>query len=113
MIVCGGCGTIREQRATNQLLLSDAVDRAVAKIDFKPLTGKKVFLDSRFLQIKNDSTVATNYVISALRQQMIVAGCLLQDSIDGSEYVVEARVDHGSGWSRHQLRCSSEFDDIL
>jgi len=87
-----GCGTIREQRATNQLLLSDAVDRAVANIDFGPLAKKKVFLDSRFLQFKNDSAVTTNYVISALRQQMIVAGCLLQDSIESADYVVEARV---------------------
>lgn len=87
-----GCGTIREQRATNQLLLSDAVDRAVANIDFAPLAYEKVYLDSRFLQFKNDSAVTTNYVISALRQQMIVAGCLLQDSVDNADYVVEARV---------------------
>lgn len=87
-----GCGTIREQRATNQLLLSDAVDRAVANIDFAPLAYEKVYLDSRFLQFKNESAVTTNYVISALRQQMIVAGCLLQDSIENSDYVVEARV---------------------
>lgn len=87
-----GCGTIREQRATNQLLLSDAVDRAVANIDFTPLAFEKVYLDSRFLQFKNDSAVTTNYVISALRQQMIVAGCLLQDNLDKADYVVEARV---------------------
>lgn len=87
-----GCGTIREQRATNQLLLSDAVDRAVAGINFAPLSKKKVFLDTRFLQFKNDSAVTTNYVISSLRQQMIVAGCKLQERIDDAEYVVEARV---------------------
>ena len=87
-----GCGTIREQRATNQLLLSDAVDRAVASIDFSPISDRKVFLDTRFLQFKNDSTVTTNYVISSLRQQMIVAGCQLQERIDDADYVVEARM---------------------
>lgn len=92
MLASCGCGTIREQRATNQLLLSDAVDRAVANVNFSPLAYEKVYLDSRFLQFKNDSAVTTNYVISSLRQQMVVAGCLLQDRQDDADYVVEARI---------------------
>ena len=92
LLIACGCGTIREQRATNQLLLSDAVDRAVANVDFSPLAYEKVYLDSRYLQFKNDSSVTTNYVVSSLRQQMVVAGCLLQDRIEDAEYVVEARV---------------------
>lgn len=89
---CAGCGTIREHRATSQLLLSDAVDRAIARINFTPLSNQKVYLDTRYLQFKNDSAVTTNYVISALRQQMIVSGCLLQDQMDDATYVVEVRV---------------------
>ena len=58
-----GCGTIREKRATEQLLLSDAVDRSVANIDFSPLAGEKVFLDTRFLDFKNGSSINTSYVI--------------------------------------------------
>lgn len=92
VLLVSGCGTIRQQQATNQLLLSDAVDRSVANIDFSPLAYEKVYLDSRFLQFKNDSAVTTNYVISSLRQQMVVAGCLLQDSIESADYIVEARV---------------------
>lgn len=87
-----GCGTIREQRATAQLLLSDAVDRSVANIDFTPLANEKVYLDTRFVQSKNSSEVTTNYVISSLRQQMVVAGCLLQDRMEDAHYVLEARV---------------------
>lgn len=87
-----GCGSIREQRATNQLLLSDAVDRAVANVDFGPLGYEKVYLDSRFLQFDNETAVTSNYVISSLRQQMVVAGCLLQDRIEEADYIVEARV---------------------
>jgi hypothetical protein len=68
------------------------VDRSVASIDFAPLAYEKVYLDSRFLQFKNDSEVSTNYVISSLRQQMVVAGCLLQDSTENADYIVEARV---------------------
>ena len=87
-----GCGTVREQRATSQLLLSDAVDRAVANVDFNALSYEKVYLDTRFLQFKNDSAVTTNYVVSSLRQQMVVAGCLLQENVEDADFVVEARV---------------------
>ncbi|MCA9150217.1 MAG: hypothetical protein KDA92_12995 [Planctomycetales bacterium] len=88
-----GCGTTREKLATEQLLLSDAVDRAVAQVDFKPLSGETVFLDSSYVrQIKPTSLVSADYVISALRQQMVIAGCLLQDNREEATYVVEARV---------------------
>ncbi len=83
---------MREHRATQQLLLSDAVDRSVANIDFTPLANESVYLDTRFAQFKNDSAVTTNYVISSLRQQMIVAGCHLQDRMEDADYVVEARI---------------------
>ena len=39
-----GCGTLKSQSATQQLLLSDAVDRSIASIDFSPLSGKTVFI---------------------------------------------------------------------
>ncbi|MCA9172604.1 MAG: hypothetical protein KDB23_33295, partial [Planctomycetales bacterium] len=82
-----GCGTTREKLATEQLLLSDAVDRAVAQVDFKPLSGETVFLDSSYVrQIKPTSLVSADYVISALRQQMVIAGCLLQDNREEATY---------------------------
>lgn len=88
-----GCGTLREQGATDQLLLSDAVDRCIAQIDFAPLSNETVFFDTTFIPAsKTGSGVSTQYIISSLRQQMLQAGCLLQDSKEGAEYVVEARV---------------------
>ena len=88
-----GCGTLREQGATDQLLLSDAVDRCIAQIDFMPLSGETVFFDTSFIPAsKPSSGLSTEYIISSLRQQMLQAGCLLQDSRDNAEYIVEARV---------------------
>lgn len=92
VVLAVGCGTIREQRATDQMLLSDAVDRAVARVEFAPLAGERVYLDTRYLQFKSSSAIATNYVVSSLRQQMVVAGCLLQDRLEDAEYIVEARI---------------------
>jgi hypothetical protein len=89
----GGCGTTREKLATDQLLLSDAVDRAVAHIDFSPLNGEKVYLDTTYLQqIKGTAFVNADYIISSLRQQMLAAGCLLQEKRDEATYIAEARV---------------------
>lgn len=88
-----GCGTTREHQATEQLLLSDAVDRSVSTIDFRPLSGEKVFLDTSYLRsIKSNSFVNADYVTSALRQQIMAAGCLMQDSSKDANIVIEARI---------------------
>jgi hypothetical protein len=88
-----GCGTTKSQRATQQLLMSDAVDRAVASIDFRPLSHQRVYLDTTYLQnMKNEDLVNADYIISSLRQQMVGAGCLLVDSAEEAQYVAEARV---------------------
>jgi hypothetical protein len=87
-----GCGTTREKLATEQLLLSDAVDRSVADLDFSPLANERVFLDTQYIQFDSKGLVNSNYVSSAIRQQMAADGCLLQESAEGADYVVEARV---------------------
>src|SRR5262245_18018788 len=78
--VCG-CGSTKSRTATEQLLMSDAVDRAVGQIDFRDLAGQKVFFDTRFIvntkdpafiyNVKGLGYVNAEYVISSLRQQMI------------------------------------------
>lgn len=88
-----GCGTTRDKLATEQLLLSDAVDRSVARIDFSPLKDKTVFLNTQYLtQMKVPTVVNADYVISSLRQQMVLAGCLLQDERSTAEFIAEPRV---------------------
>jgi len=88
-----GCGTVKSRSATEQLIISDAVDRSVAQIDFRPLSGRKVYLDSRFVKpVKGVGFVNADYIISSLRQQMTAAHCMLQDKVEDADYVVEARV---------------------
>lgn len=88
-----GCGTTKEHQATEQLLLSDAVDRSVSTIDFRPLSGEKVYLDTSYLRsVKSASFVNADYVTSALRQQVMAAGCYLQDSSADAEIIIEARI---------------------
>ena len=73
--------------------MSDAVDLAVSQIDFAPLSGEKIFLDSSFLQsVKGFGFVNAPYIISSLRQQLTASGCLLQDKREEADVIVEARV---------------------
>ena len=93
LLVFASCGTTRQNSATEQLLLSDAVDRSVARIDFSPLSGKKVYLDTQYIQpVKSSSFVNSEYIVSSLRQQMMATRCLLQERRDDAEFIVEARV---------------------
>jgi len=88
-----GCGTTTKRSGTEQLLISDAVDNAVAKLDFHELTGHKVFFDTSFLKsVRSDNFVNEDYVISAIRQQLTAAGALVQDSRKDADTIVEARV---------------------
>ena len=93
VLVTIGCGTTKSRVATQQLLISAAVDDAVADLDFRPLTGKKVFFDTAYLNnVKGMGFVNADYIISSIRQQMAAANLRLQSKIDEAEYVVEARV---------------------
>jgi hypothetical protein len=86
-----GCGTTRStdtgRTATEQLLVSDAIDRAVQTVNLRSLAGQTVFFDDSRL----GEVVDRNYLISTLRQHLLASGCLLRDQKDQAEFVVEAR----------------------
>ena len=91
LVAIAGCGTTRmsdsKRTATEQLLVSQAIDRAVMKIDVRPLAGRKVFLETAFMDDVEDG----KYLESALRHQLMASGCLLAKDRDAADVVVEAR----------------------
>ena len=92
-LALSGCGTTQQNHATQQLLESDAIDAAVAQIDFTPLAGHKVYFDESYIRdYKGVGFVNSNYVISGLRQQILAAGCELQEAKTEAEYVIEGRL---------------------
>jgi hypothetical protein len=97
-----GCGTTRvsdsQRTATEQLLISNAVDQAVSEIDLRPLAGKPVFLDAQFLK----GTVDEGYVVSSLRQHLLASGALLQEDRSKATYILEAR-SGAVGTDRHDV----------
>jgi hypothetical protein len=86
-----GCGTTRSsdtnRTATEQLLISNAIDLAVQSVDLKTLSGQSVFLDDSRL----GEVVDRNYLISTLRQHLLASGCKLRDQRDQADFIVEAR----------------------
>jgi hypothetical protein len=91
LVSLAGCGTTRwtdtKRTATEQMLVSDAIDRAVSRIDFRILAGKDVYLDTSFL----GETVDKEYLTGTLRQQMVSSGCILKEKREQAAFIVEAR----------------------
>lgn len=113
LVLLVGCGTMRERTATQQLLMSDAVDRAVSHIDFSPLSGEEIYLDTQYLnEAKSTSLVNNQYIISSLRQQMMAAGCYLMDKPEEAAYIVEARVG-ALGMDGHEINYGFPSNNVL
>jgi hypothetical protein len=97
-----GCGSTRTSNtmrtATEQMLVSDAIDRTVDSIDFTPLKGATVYFDDGRLT----DVVDKGYLVSSLRQHMLASGCVLKDKREDAMYVVEPRAG-AVGTDNHDL----------
>src|SRR6185437_2762485 len=96
------CGTTRwtdtSRTATEQMLISDAIERSVSRIDFRILDGQTVYLDPTYLTAATDK----DYLISTLRQHMVASGCTIKDKKEEADFIVEARAG-AVGTDRHDL----------
>jgi hypothetical protein len=90
VLLGGGCtqtGLTKPLRsATEQLLISQAADEALAKADLSMLHGKKVFVDKTYFDGYDK-----DYVIGAVRDLVSRAGGLLMAKLEESEIVLEPR----------------------
>lgn len=92
-LVFTGCGVNKVRLASEQLIVTDAVDQAVARMDFSPLSDQDVYFDTKYLAaVKSPSNVNVEYVISSLRQQMIAYNLRLREKPDEATFIIEARV---------------------
>ncbi len=86
-----GCGTTKwsdtSRTATEQLLITDSIDRAVSRLDFRALAAKKVYVDDGPLKQVTDNA----YLTSAIRQHVLASGATLKEKKDEAEYVLEIR----------------------
>jgi hypothetical protein len=97
-----GCGTTRTtdtgRTATEQLLVSDAIDRAVSDLNVAELAGQSVYFESCYLS----DVVDRPYLVSSIRQHLLASGCVLKDDRNDADFIVEARAG-AIGTNRHDL----------
>jgi len=79
--------TVTGSSATEQLLLAQAWDEALHRVDFRPLSGMKVFFDESNIKGNN-----AGWQIYRLRQTMCHNGLLLQAKPEDADVVIEAGV---------------------
>jgi hypothetical protein len=86
-----GCGTTRStdtaRTATEQILVSDAIDRTVQRLNVPALAGHKVYLDDTYLAKVLDK----DYLVSTLRQHLVANGCILAEKREDATFILEAR----------------------
>ncbi|WP_119300280.1 DUF6655 family protein [Dongia deserti] len=90
MLALGACTTVREsspqRTATEQLLISTAVDRAVERMKFEIPTGTKVFVDAEQLEGSDGK-----YTAGAIKDRLLRGGTNLVADRGKADAVVEVR----------------------
>jgi len=80
-----------------QLLISNAVDQSLNKVDFRPVAGAKVYLKSDLL-----NCVDKNYIILATKSRLLQNRCVLVDKAEDADVQLEI-ASGGVGTDRTEL----------
>ena len=87
-LLAGGCSSMKKTHTARtgieQLLISTATDRALDKIDLRPVSRAKVMVETKYLDC-----VDKNYIIVALHQRLLGHGCTLVDKAEDAEVILE------------------------
>ena len=85
-----GCANSRtsntSRTAIEQMLISNAVDQSLDKVDFTPFSGAKVYLQEKYVDCQDK-----NYVIASVRHRLLAQGALLVDDAAEADIGVELR----------------------
>jgi hypothetical protein len=100
-----GCASMKESDTSRtgleQLLISNAVDQSLSKVDFTPVAGAKVHLKSDLLDC-----VDKNYVVLCTKSKLLANQCTLVDKPDDADVVLEI-ASGGVGTDRTELQVGS------
>ena len=72
--------------ATEQLLISNAVDQSLDKIDFSTFVGTKVVLEEKYLE-----GVDKAYVLASVRHRLLYHGATITTDAKEADIILEAR----------------------
>lgn len=89
-LITTGCTTTSTSNtartAKEQMLLSNAVDQSLDKVDFTPLYGQNVFIEEKYLDCVDKS-----YVLGSVRHRVLKAGGVIAPAADAADVVMEVR----------------------
>ncbi len=93
---CATTSTSDTKRTGKELLLvSNAVDQSLDKIDFQSFRGTKVFVNEKYLD-----SVDSKYIVGSIRHRVLAANAILIDKADKADYILEVR-SGGVGTDNH------------
>ncbi len=84
---CTSAATSNTARtAREQLLISNAVDQSLAKVNFASLAGSRVFLEEKYMD-----SVDKPYIVGTLRHHVLRSGASLVGKAEDADVIMEAR----------------------
>ena len=87
-VLLTGCTTTRTtdtaRTGLEQLLISNAVDQTLNKVALPPVTGRKVYVEEKYLE-----AVDKGYIVGSLRQRLMSSGAQIVDAKEGSDITLE------------------------
>lgn len=89
LLASGGCTSNRTsdtaRTGLEQILISNAVDQALDRLELPPVENRKVFLETQFLE----AAVDKGYLIGSLRRRLLTNGAILIEKKEDSELTIE------------------------
>lgn len=90
VLALAGCTSARQSNtartASEQLLISNAVDQALAKVDFAAFQGQRVLVEEKYLDCTDKG-----YVIGTIRHRLMVNGATIAPKPEEADVVMELR----------------------
>jgi hypothetical protein len=84
------CASVRRSEpprtATEELLISQAAEQAMSRVDFQWLEGKKVFIEDKYFE-----SYDKGQAVSLIRAKIALGGGLLTSTNDKADVIVEIR----------------------
>jgi len=103
----GGCTTVTmtqpPETATEQLLITTAIDNAVANMTVAIPAGTRIYFDGSFFDglDRDQKVLFPKYAMAAIREKLLQGGALLAEDRQSADMIVEARtggqsIDHNA-----------------
>lgn len=89
-VLAVGCTSTRTtntaRTAREQVLISNAVDQALSKVDFAAFNGAKVFIDDKYLEC-----VDKGYLVGSIRHRAMTNGAMVVAKAEDADVALELR----------------------